>query len=67
MAVQYLFTVNSGSNTAVVFKIDPHDLLCPKMIGSPAPVAQEFPVSITYSRAINTGTCETTIVGAIVR
>jgi hypothetical protein len=47
--VQYLFTINSGSNTAVMFEIDPNDPLKLSMVGQPMPTLGEFAMAIAYS------------------
>ncbi|KAF2723931.1 hypothetical protein K431DRAFT_263795 [Polychaeton citri CBS 116435] len=44
-----LFTVNAGSNTVVMFKIDHEDPVHPKMVGRPVDTQGEFPMSVTYS------------------
>ncbi|KAJ4859022.1 hypothetical protein T069G_07289 [Trichoderma breve] len=50
----YLFTVNSGSNTLSLFNINPWDPLHPKLIGKPAPTLGHVPVSVTYSEKLKT-------------
>lgn len=51
----FLFTVNSQSNTVVMFKIDDEDPWHPKLVGSPAPTLGDTPVSVAYSRSLKTG------------
>ncbi|KAK5110383.1 hypothetical protein LTR62_006091 [Meristemomyces frigidus] len=50
----YLFTVNAGSDTVSMFRIDPHDATNIMLVGSPAGSGGQFPNSVTYSRALNT-------------
>ncbi|KAG8924889.1 hypothetical protein FRC00_004573 [Tulasnella sp. 408] len=45
----YLFTVNSGSNTAVMFRINPENPSDLTMIGQPIKSGGEFPVSVAVS------------------
>lgn len=45
----YLFTVNSGSNTAVMFKINPENPSDLTMIGQPVNSGGEFPISVAVS------------------
>ncbi|KAF5501253.1 hypothetical protein CGCS363_v005927 [Colletotrichum siamense] len=45
----YLFTINAGSNTVVMFKIDPASPTKLTMIGQPAPVPGEFPNTVAAS------------------
>ncbi|RMZ22563.1 hypothetical protein D0859_13402 [Hortaea werneckii] len=49
-----LFTINAGSNTVVMFNIDPQDPTNLKMVGSPADTMGEFPVSVDYSDELHT-------------
>lgn len=51
-----LFTINAGSNTVVMFHIDPEDPTNLKMVGSPADTMGEVPVSVDYSDELHTGT-----------
>lgn len=53
--LQYLFTINSGSNTAVMFKIDPKDPLNLSLVGKPQPTLGEFAMSIAYSSKYEKG------------
>lgn len=39
----------------VVFRIDQHNPTHLEMLGMPADVVHEFPMSVTYSRELNTG------------
>ena len=45
----YLFTVNSGSNTLSMFNIHPWDPLHPQLVGRPVSTQGEFPISVDYS------------------
>jgi hypothetical protein len=54
--LQYLFTVNAGSNTISFFSIDKNDPSHPKLINT-APTLGEFPSSVAYSSKLNTGMC----------
>lgn len=45
----YLFTVNSGSNTLSMFAIDERDPLHPRLIGAPVNTLGQFPISVDYS------------------
>ncbi len=54
--MQYLFTVNPGSNTVSFFVIDHNDPLHPRLVGEPAGTLGEFPISVTYSSSLKTGT-----------
>ncbi|KAG8887697.1 hypothetical protein FRB99_004212, partial [Tulasnella sp. 403] len=47
----YLYTVNAGSNTAVMFAINPAAPTELTMIGQPVPTGGEFPVSIAASQS----------------
>ncbi|KAI7338453.1 hypothetical protein KC315_g1751 [Hortaea werneckii] len=49
-----LFTINAGSNTVVMFHIDPEDPTNLKMVGSPADTMGEVPVSVDYSDELHT-------------
>lgn len=51
-----LFTINAGSNTVVMFRIDPEDPTHLTMVGSPASTMGEVPVSVDYSDELHTGT-----------
>lgn len=53
-----LFTVNAGSNTLVMFRIDPADPYHPMMVGGPIDTMGEFPNSVTYSPRLQTGTLQ---------
>jgi hypothetical protein len=53
---QYLFTINSGSNTAVMFEIDPADPLKLQMVGTPQDTLGEFPMAVAYSSMYKKGT-----------
>lgn len=48
--------MNSGSNTLSFFRIDPVDVLHPKLVGTPVDTLGEFPISVTYSAALKQGT-----------
>ncbi|KAG8896713.1 hypothetical protein FRB99_008692 [Tulasnella sp. 403] len=50
VADKYLFTVNAGSNTAVMFAINPAAPIELAMVGQPVPTGGEFPVSIAVSK-----------------
>lgn len=50
-----MFTINAGSNTVVMFNIDPQDPTNLKMVGSPADTMGEVPVSVDYSDELHTG------------
>ncbi|KAL9055375.1 MAG: hypothetical protein Q9162_003572 [Coniocarpon cinnabarinum] len=50
----YLFAVNSGSNTLAMFKIDSSDPTHPQMMGQPIDSQGDFPVSVTYSDKLGT-------------
>ncbi|KAJ5008104.1 hypothetical protein K4K48_008230 [Colletotrichum sp. SAR 10_66] len=49
LAGNYLFTINAGSNTVVMFKIDPASPTKLTMIGQPATVPGEFPNTVAAS------------------
>ncbi|KAI7362386.1 hypothetical protein KC354_g7318 [Hortaea werneckii] len=49
-----LFTINAGSNTVVMFRIDPEDPTKLTMVGSPAPTMGEVPVLVDYSDELHT-------------
>ncbi|KAI6879897.1 hypothetical protein KC360_g7647 [Hortaea werneckii] len=49
-----LFTINAGSNTVVMFRIDPEDPTHLTMVGSPASTMGEVPVSVDYSDELHT-------------
>ncbi|KAI6859201.1 hypothetical protein KC338_g7384 [Hortaea werneckii] len=49
-----MFTINAGSNTVVMFNIDPQDPTNLKMVGSPADTMGEVPVSVDYSDELHT-------------
>lgn len=51
-----LFTLNAGSDTLVMFGIDPEDPWHPKMVGEPISTMGEFPASVAYSEKLKTGT-----------
>ncbi|KAL8822837.1 MAG: hypothetical protein Q9191_006434 [Dirinaria sp. TL-2023a] len=53
-STQYLFTVNAGSNTLSMFRINPLDPLHPKLVGEPCPTLGDFPMSVTYSPYLKT-------------
>lgn len=48
-----LFTVDPGSNTVVMFQISHKDPSQLTMIGKPQSTGGEFPISVTYSSALN--------------
>lgn len=43
-----LFTVNAGSDTVVMFSIDPEDPVHPRMVSAPVDTQGQFPVSLAY-------------------
>ncbi|KAL8792823.1 MAG: hypothetical protein Q9195_004552 [Heterodermia aff. obscurata] len=45
----YLFTVNPGSRTLSMFKINPLAPLSPQLIGEPCDTIGDFPMSVAYS------------------
>nr|POE63249.1 hypothetical protein CFP56_04152 [Quercus suber] len=49
-----LFTLNAGSNTVVLFTIDPKDASHPTMVGKPVSTHGDFPMSVAYSAKLNT-------------
>ncbi|WPH00747.1 Hypothetical protein R9X50_00357700 [Acrodontium crateriforme] len=51
---EMMFTINPGSSTIVMFRINPSDPYHPTMVGSPASTIGEFPMSVTYSAALRT-------------
>ncbi|TKA50333.1 hypothetical protein B0A55_13125 [Friedmanniomyces simplex] len=51
-SVVLLFTVNAGSDTVVMFRIDKEDPCHPKMIGEPASTLGQFPISVAYSDSL---------------
>jgi hypothetical protein len=53
--MQYLFTVNSGSNTFSMFFIEKHDPQHPTLVGSPASTMGEFPQTLAYSPHLKIG------------
>ncbi|KAF8520244.1 hypothetical protein BU17DRAFT_75781 [Hysterangium stoloniferum] len=50
VAGKNVFTVNAGSNTAVMFSIDPNEPTKLRMVGGPVSSGGEFPVSIAISK-----------------
>jgi hypothetical protein len=50
---QYLFAVNAGSNSLSMFKIDETDATHLSMIGKPASISGEFPVTVAASAKRN--------------
>jgi len=48
-----LLTVNAGSNTVVMFKINPSNPASLKMVGGPVSSGGEFPTSVAFSAAKN--------------
>lgn len=55
---QYLFTVNTGSNTISMFFVDKEDPQHPKLLNT-APTLGDFPVSVAYSSKHKTGKTST--------
>ena len=53
--LQYLFTVNPGSNTLAMFKIPPSDPTHPRLIGKPVDTKGEFPTTVAYSDRLRLG------------
>nr|POE82747.1 hypothetical protein CFP56_68151 [Quercus suber] len=49
-----LFTLNAGSNTVVMFAIDPKNPCHPTMVGEPASTHGDFPMSVAYSAKLKT-------------
>lgn len=51
----YIFTVNAGSNTLAMFKVNPWDPTHPQMVGQPTDTRGDFPLSVTYSEELRQG------------
>lgn len=51
----YIFTLNSGSNTFAMFKVDPIDPTHPIMMGQPVDTMGDFPISVAYDGCYKKG------------
>lgn len=52
---QLIFTLNAGSNTLAMLRIDPQDPMHPQLVGSPANTLGEVPMSVAYSDDLEMG------------
>ncbi|KAH8890887.1 hypothetical protein GQ53DRAFT_162043 [Thozetella sp. PMI_491] len=48
-----LLTVNPGSNTLALFRLDPNDPYHPALVGQPVSTGGTFPVSVAFSHALH--------------
>ncbi len=55
MKLQFIFTVNPGSNTLSMFSINPQSPMQPTLVGRPVNTLGQFPMSLTYSSALRMG------------
>lgn len=60
--IQYLFTVNAGSNTVSMFAIDPESPRHLRLVGKPVDTLGEFPQSVAYSPRLQTGKSPTLLI-----
>ena len=52
----YVFTINSGSSTLAMLKIDPANPSHPVMVGQPVDTMGDFPISVAYDNCYRKGT-----------